>query len=253
MPNEITPKKLQESGNAKLLESLDRLIAGGAQLDQTKLNPPLDLTIAALQAKYTNGLALHTAVGNSKADFRTSALARNVEIDKFDTLASQSVAQLAARGASKETVEDGRGYVRKIHGSHSKPKAGQDPASPNFDPTEKNISASQQSSAAKISTFLELVDFLEAQNIYANVNQAGLLIGDLRAVGTTSQNLHTASIADAAQLAADRNERAKFFYLDPDNICDTAARYKNLVKGTYGAKSVEYKTINAIPFKKRKK
>ena len=253
MPNEDTPKTLQESGHAKLLESLDRLIANGGQLDQTRLNPPVNLTIAALQTKHTQGLALQTAVGNSKADFRTVALDRQTDVDTFESVASQAVAQLAGRGASKETVEDARSYVRKLQGKRAKAKAETDPSSPNFDPTVKNISASQQSNAAKIAIFLELVDFLEAQSEYAGVTQAGLLIDDLRTLGNAAQAKHTVSIAAAATLAADRNERDKFFYSDPNNICDLGGQYKNLVKGSYGAKSLEYKTINAIPFKKRKR
>lgn len=253
MTPENTPKKIHESGNAKLLESLDRLIANGGQLDQTKLNPPLDLTITALQTKHTNAVALHTAVGNSKADFRTIALGRQTIVDTFEAVAAQVVAQLAARGASKETVADARGYVRKLQGKKSKANASKDPSSPDFDPTVKNISASQQSNAAKISTFLEFIDFIEAQQEYASVNQAGLLVADLRTLGLDAQTKHTASIAKAAELATDRNERNKFFYLDPNNICDIGARYKNLVKGAYGANSVEYQTINAIPFRKRKK
>ena len=252
MPNEVTPKKQNESGHAKLLESLDRLIANGSNLDQGRLDPPADLTIAALQAVLTQGTLLHGNVGNSKADFRTIALDRTTVVDKFDAVAAQSVGQLAGRGASVETVEDARSYVRKLQGARSKPKATQDPNSPNFDPTEKNISASQQSSAAKISNFLELVDFLEAQPEYADVRQSGVSIADLRALAQSAQTKHTASIAAVARLDTDRNDRNKFFYLDDGNICDLAARYKNLVKGVFGAGSVEYKTINAIPFKKRK-
>lgn len=252
MTPENTPKKIYESGHAKLLESLERLIANGAELDQMRLDPPSDLTITALQAVLAQGNTLQTAVGNSKADFRTVALDRKLEVDKFEPLASQAVAQFEGRGGSKEAVEDARSYVRKLQGKRSTPTAVQDPSSPDFDPTEKNISASQQSNAAKIATFLELVDFLEAQSLYANVKQAGLVIGDLRAVGNAAQTKHTASIAAAAALANDRNERNKFFYLDANNICDLAARYKALVKGAYGAKSVEYKTINAIKFVRAK-
>jgi hypothetical protein len=195
---------------------------------------------------------LLTAVGNSKADFRTVALDRQTEVERFEPLAAQAVGQLAGRGASAETVEDARSYVRKLQGRTLKPKPVTDPASPAFNPSEKNISSSQQSNAFKISTFLELVDFLEAQTAYASVKQAGLLVSDLRAVGTSAQAKHTASIAQAATLAADRNARNKFFFLDPNNICELAARYKNLVKGAFGAKSPEYKTINSIPFKKPK-
>jgi hypothetical protein len=243
---------MADSGFPKILESLEELIAQGAQLDQVRLDAPADLTITALQNVHTQALVLHTAVGNSKADFRTVALERQMEVDKLEPLAVQAIGQLAGRGASAETVEDARSYLRKLQGRSLKPKPVTDPASPNFDPTEKNISSSQQSNAFKISIFLELVDFLEAQTAYAGVKQTGLMGNDLRAVGTSAQTKHTASIAQAATLAADRNARNKFFFLDAGSVCDLAARYKNLVKGVFGAKSPEYKTINAISFKKPK-
>ena len=252
MQTQNKPKKLQETGNAKILESFDRLAAFGATLDSGTLNAPPDLTTAALQAAHAQGTLLHTAVGNSKADFRTAALERQTEVDKFDALASQSVAQLIARGASKETAEDAKSYVRKLQGRRAKPKVETDPASPNFNPNEKNISASQQSNAAKIATFLEFLDFLEAQSAYSGVKQSGLLVGDLRTIAADAQTKHTASINSGATLAADRNTRNKFFYTDANNLCDLAARYKNLVKGTYGASSLEFKTINAIPFTRAK-
>lgn len=243
---------MENQGHAKLLESLDKLIAFSKTLDQTRLNPPDDLTPAALQAVYDNAVALQAAVGNSKADWRTVALERQTEVDKFDSLAVQAVGLLSGRGASKESVEDARGYVRKIQGKRaaSKKTIADKTALP--DESAKTVSSSEQSNAQKISNFSELIDFLEAQADYANVTQNGLKIDDLRSVADAAQTKHTVSINAATKLSNDRNERNKVFYLAPNNICDLAKRFKELVKGTYGAKSLEYQTVNSIPFKKAK-
>jgi len=245
-------KKQYESGHAKLLESWDKLIAFSETLDQERLNPPDDLKLAALKAVAAQGGDLQLSVGNSRADWRTIALARAVIVDTFETRASQAVGQLAGRGASKETVKDARGYVRKLQGKRSKAKPQDNPETPDIDESEKGVSASQQSSAAMISTYFELLDFLEAQDAYAGVTKAELLIANLRAVGEEAQTKHEESIAAAAKLSSDRRERNKHFYLDAGCICELAARFKELVKGEYGAGSPEYKAVNAIKFKKAK-
>lgn len=253
MPTEETNKKVKkqyETGHTKLLESLDRLIAVGATLDQVRLDPPDDLTIAALQARHASSTVLQNNVGNARADWRTVALVRAKDIDKFAPLAVEAVAALEARGASKETIKDARFYVRKLHGKRARPKAEDDPETPELDESEKGVSASQQSAAAQLGTMNELIDFLEAQPLYTEVKTAKLLIPAMRAFVDGTQTNHTASIAAAASLTSSRNERNKDFYLDADNICDLAKRYKAMVKGEYGANSPEFKMVNEINFHK---
>lgn len=248
------PKKIYESGYSKILESLGELIAASETFDQTILNPPPELTLAALNTMRADGTALQQAVGNSRADWRTVALDRAVDIDSFESIASQAVAQLAGRGASKETVEDARSYVRKLQGKSLTVKKIDDPNTPDIDESEKGISKSQQSSAAMLSTFYELIDFLEAQPEYASVNKAGLTIADLRAFADAVQAKHNLSITSAANLAAARIVRNKFFYITPkSNIIDRALQFKELVKGSFGgAKSPEYKLVKSIIFKRPK-
>lgn len=244
--------KQYESGHAKTLESWTKLVAFDATLDPARLNAPPDLTTAALKAKETAATTLQNKVGDSRADWRTVALARKVIVDKFDALATRAVAQLEARGAGKETVEDARGYSRKIQGRSSKTKPKGSAETPGIDESEKGVSTSQQSNAAKISFFFELIDFLEAQAAYASVTQAGLTIADLRAEAEAARAKHDESIETATALSKDRINRNKGFYADDDSLCTLAARYKALVKGAYGANSPEYKAVNAIPFKKPK-
>lgn len=247
-------KKQYESGHAKNLESLGKLIASSETFDQTILNPPSLLKISALMAMRATATALLQAVGNLRADWRTVALARAVYIDTFESIASQAVGQLAGRGASKETVRDARGYLRKLRGKSLTVKKTDDPATPEIDESVKGISKSQQSNAAKIATFYELIDFLEAQPEYANVTKAGLTIADLRALVDAAQAKHDVSITAAAQLSAKRDERNKFFYLTPKiNIIDIALQFKELVKGSFGGVgSTEYKSVKGIRFRRPK-
>lgn len=247
--------KQYESGHPKILESLGKLIAIDETLDQTRLNPPAGLKLAELKAKRDAATGLQTDVGNSRADWRTVALDRAVDIDKFDSTAAEAVALFEGRGASKESVEDARGYVRKLRGQKAggaaKPATDEN-GNPILDETEKGISAAQTSAAAKVSTMYELIDFLEAQPKYAEVNKPGFTAAELRAFVDATQTKHDASLASVAKLSNDRRERNKAFYLDADCICELARQFKALVGGAYGFKSPEYKAVNAIPFRKPK-
>ncbi len=241
-----------ETGHPKILESLGKLIAINETLDQARLNPPAELKLSALKAKRDAGTVLQTAIGNSRAAWRTVALDRAADIDKFDSTAAEAVALFEGRGAGKESVEDARSYVRKLQGR--KPGAAKtekdENGNPVLDESEKGISAAQTSAAAKISTMYELIDFLEAQPKYAEVNKQGFTAAELRAFVDATQAKHDASLNSVAKLSNDRRERNKFFYLDEDNICELARQFKALVAGAYGYKSPEYKAVNAIPFRK---
>jgi hypothetical protein len=246
--------KQYESGHPKLLESLGKLIAIDETLDQTRLNPPAELKLAALIAKRDAGTVLQVKIGNSRADWRTIALDRALDIEKFDSIAAEAVALFEGRGASKQSVQDARSYVRKLQGRRlaaAKPATDEN-GNPVFDESPKGISAAQTSSAAKITTMYELIDFLEAQPKYAEVTKAGFTAAELRAFVDAAQAKHDASITAHANLSNDRRERNKFFYLDADSICELARQFKKLVGGEYGFKSPEYKAVNAIPFRKPK-
>lgn len=243
-----------ETGHAKFVESIERLIAADATLDAAKLNAPADLNSAALAALLPAATARHQKVGDSKAGWRTIALERRTDIEQITSMAAQAVALFESRGASKEKVEIARSYVRKIRGGGAKKIITPDnPATPDVDETEKGISKSQQSSAAVLSVFFELIDYLEAQPEYAGVTNAGFEIADLRDFADATQAKHTASITAVTGLSADRSERDAFFYNDRTSVLNLARRYKKLVFGAYGGKSPEYALVNQIPFQKPKK
>lgn len=216
-----------------------------------KLAAPADLASAALAVLRTTAIAKHSQVGNSKADWRTIALDRRTDAEKIDSMAAQAVAFLESHGASAETVEDARSYVRKLQGGGK--KTSDDPNTPDIDESEKAISKSQQSNAAIISTFFELIDYLEAQTEYADVKNPGFTIAELRAFAQSVQTKHIASINAAAALSSDRAARDKVFYIDEKCVLNIAKRYKKLVFGAYGGKSAEYALVNAIRFQKPKK
>lgn len=255
MPTENNTKKQYESGHPKTLESWDKLIAQSEMLDQSRLNPPDDLKLQTMKDVRTETTGLQTTVGNSRADWRTIALDRATDIDRFDSLAAQAIAAFEARSASPEKAKDARGYVKKLTGKRAAVKKKvilDENGNPVLDLTDKGISAAQTSSAAKISTMYELVDYLEAQPEYAAVTKAGLTAADMRSFTDATQTKHTSSIASVAKLSTDRANRNKRFYLDTDSICERARRFKQLVGSEYGFNSPEYKAVKAIPFHKPK-
>lgn len=251
MPNN-TPKNssTSEKGHAKFMESFDRLIAVDATLDPLKLNAPAALTSAALASLRTAAVAGHAKVGESKANWRTVALLRQTDADKLDSMATQAVALLESRGVSAETVEDARSYVRKLRGDRKTAAVKDNPLTLDVDESDGNISNSQQSNAAKISTFGELIDYLEAQSEYADVTTDGFKIVELRDFADTLQAKHNASIIAATTLETDRADRNGTFYTNDDSVLNRAKRYKKLVFGVYGGNSDEYRMVSEIPFQK---
>ena len=197
---------------SKILESLGKLIAAEQTLDMTILNPAPDLTVAALTMLKTGATLLHTAVGAGKGVWRTAALDRATEVEKFDAMAAQTVALFEAQGASAEKIEDARFYLRKIQGKRAAAPKVDDPNTPDVEESEGAISASQQSNAAKISTFYELIDFFDVQTEYANVTNTGFKTSDLRAFLDSVSAKHNLSITAAANLSSDRIERDKVFF-----------------------------------------
>lgn len=249
------PKKIStsEKGHAKFLESIQRLIDADATLDPNKLNAPDDLNSVALAAMQTGAVDRQEQVGGAKASWRTVALDRQTDADQIDSKAAQAVALFDGQGASKDAVEDARFYVRKIQGTSKKKKPADDPNTPDVDESEEGISKSQQSNAAKLSFFGELIDYLEAQTLYAEVKNTGFTVAELRAFKDSTQAKHDDSIGAATTLSVKRSDRDGFFYNNADSVLARAKRYKKIVFGAYGAKSAEYALVNAIPFQKPKK
>jgi hypothetical protein len=249
---DIRPKSKSEKGHAKFLESLNMLLARGETLDEAKLKAPSDLKIDILRGVEATAVAAHEQVGVSKGSWRTVTQDRNEDADLLNSKASQSVAFLDSRGANVETVEQARFYVRKLQGVRSPSSA--KPGNSNApDESAKAISASQQSNAARIMTFKELVEFLALQPEYQDVTNEGFSIAELRAFADSLQTKHNLSITAAAKLEDDRAIRDNLFYLAANSVLILAKRYKRLVFGSYGSKSAEYKDINSIPFQKPSK
>jgi hypothetical protein len=235
---------------SKMLEHLDQMIAFEQTLDLVKVDPAPDLMPDALTTLRAEATVLHNAVGNAKGDWRTATLDRTTNTDTLASRASQAVAALESRGASAEKVEQARFYVRKLQGRRAGEKPLDDPSTPDIDESEKGISAAQTSNAAKISTFSELVDFLEAQVEYASVKNPELTITAMRNFAVSVSGKHDTSITTATTLSSKRIERDKVFFDNEGSIVNRAKRLKKAVGAAYGFDSPEYKTINSISFQK---
>lgn len=241
---------MADNVHAKTLESLTQLTEFADTLDPARLNAPPDLTTAALRELYTEAHGATEKVGVSKGNWRTVALDRAIDADELSSKASEALALLEARGASAETIEDGRSYVRKLQGKRKSDKPEDDPLTPDVDESEKAISAAQTSNAARIATFLEFVAWLGQQPEYAGVTNAGQTVAELKTYGESVETKHNTSITAVTQLSTDRNERDKIYFDNENSIVNRAKRLKKLIGGTYGFDSPEYKTANAIPFQK---
>ena len=242
---------MADTGYAKVIEALGKLIAYLETLDPTKYNPTnLNLTIDALQDLRTAATAALAAVSAAYADWRTKAKDRTLIIEKLPATAAQAVALFESLGADAERIEQARSYVRKLQGRRAAPAVADNPDTPE-DESAQNISASQKSAAQMIAHFGGLVDFLAAQDEYQGITVAGLKLTDLVALRTQAQSAHDDSIAAEAQISSKRSARNSLLYDDNDSILKRAAAVKKFVFAVYGATSDEFKTVNGIEFKKR--
>ena len=239
-----------EKGHARVVEAVFRLIAFLQTLDPLKYAPPNpNLTIASFQALYAEAGALLADVSAAKENWRTRAKDRALDVDELPAKAASAVALFASLGVDKERVEQARTYLRKLQGRRASPAALDDPNTP-ADESEKSISASQTSAAQMIANFRALVDFLTAQPEYRALTEPGLQSADLTNLIDTIEAKHELAVTADAQVSSKRMERDKFFYDNPDSICDRGLLVKEYVKGKYGAASPEYLEVRSIEFKR---
>ena len=221
-----------------------------ATLDPLKLNAPADLVSAALGAMRVTAGTMLGDIGEAAANWRTVALERQTEADELDSMAAQAVALLEAQGVSAETIEDARSLVRKLRGDRKSKPAPDNPLTLDIDESDANNSTSQQSNAARIAKFRELVDFLAAQPAYVNVTNSRFKIGSLQSFIDGVEAKHNASITAATALDNKRADRDAFYYTGEKSVLNLAKRYKKLVFGAYGGDSPEYQAVSEIPFQK---
>lgn len=247
-----------EVGHAKNIANFEDLISF-CQGYGTAYNP----TKAALQITNLQNLHL-TAQTNLNNVTITSTAYNNVvntraqAFEGLKKLGTRLVNALEATDATQQTINDAKGYNKKLQGSGKLTKADAGKTPPPVDPgtpapeNPKTISTSQQSYDNLIEHFSKLINVLATEPSY-NPNETPLQTATLNTQLTTLKNANTAVINAYTTVSNARIARDKSLYQAKAGLCDIAQDVKNYVKSVYGASAPEYKQISALKFVQRKK
>lgn len=233
-----------EVGHAKNVANLQTLMAFVKGF-QTNYNPSKNsLKLEQLGTLFTSAETTLQHVVNKKTSYSTAVNNRAESFDDLRSLSTRMVNALETTDASKETIEDAKGYNRKLQGKRaSKIKQ---PTNPNQE-APKTISSSQQSYDQLIQHFKGLISILKNEPSYAP-NETPLKIVTLEDKAANLQDKNHL-VADAYTAVSNaRMNRDKILYKEDTGLVDTATEVKKYIKSVYGSTSPEYAQVKGIAF-----
>jgi polyribonucleotide nucleotidyltransferase len=169
---------------------------------------------------------------------------RQLVFEGLKPLSTRLLNGLQVTDASNKTIEDAKGFNRKIQGTRAQK------IDLNATPDTKFVSSSQQSFNQQIEHLSKLTSLLQAEPTY-NPNETELktatllaLIANMRIANTNVANAYT-NISNA------RISRNKLLYDENTGLYNTSLEIKKYIKSVFGATSPEYKQISGIKFTSR--
>jgi hypothetical protein len=235
-----------EVGHAKNVANFQDLIEFVIGYD-TNYNPSKNsLKLPSLQALKTHADSKLAEVIAKNTAFNTAVNERVITFDGLQAFSTRLINALQATDASAETINDAKGFNRKIQGKRASKTV--TPVDPN-EPAPKTISASQLSYDQQIQ-HLEGLKAVLASELTYTPNEIDLQINSIEAKIVdlnTSNNKVATAYTNISNARIDRN---KTLYTEENNLVKTAGEVKKYVKSVFGATSPEYAQISGIKFKK---
>ena len=237
-----------EIGHAKNVANFQDLIefvtGYGATYNPSKNSlklPQLIALKATAETKLKDVISKNTAYNNTVNE-------RMIAFGSIKSLSTRLVNALQTTDASDKTIEDAKGFNRKMQGK--KASSMQKPTDPDaVAPT--TISTSQQSYDQLIQHFSGLVSVLETEPTYSP-NETELQIATL---STKIADLNTQNKAVATaypNISNSRIARNETLYTSENGIYETAGEVKKYVKSVFGTSSPQYNQVSGIKFNKPK-
>lgn len=248
-----------EVGHAKNIANFEDLISFCTNYG-TNYNPSKTaLQLPQLNSLFTTAQTNLNNVTITNTAYNTAINARVQAFENIKKLSTRLVNALEATDASKQNINDAKGYNKKIQGTSgklTKADAGKiaapvDASAP-VPENVKTISTSQQSYDQLVEHFSKLINVLATEPSY-NPNEVPLQTATLNALLTTLKNSNTAVINAYTTVSTARIARDKSLYDVKTGLCDIAQDVKNYVKSVYGATAPEFKQISSLQFKIPKK
>jgi len=237
-----------EVGHAKNVANFYDLISFAQGYGATYNPSKNSLKMPQLNSLYTQANSDLNAVTSKNTEYNNAVNERIEAFDGLRSLSTRLVNALETTDASKEKVDDAKGFNRKMQGQRASKK--EEPVDPN-QPAPKTISSSQQSYDQMIQHFEGMISVLESEPSYTP-NESDLKVTALQSKlqDLKDKNDNVANAYTAVSNA--RIERNKTLYKDDSGLVDTAGEVKKYVKSVFGATSPEFGQIKGIKFKKEK-
>jgi len=156
---------------------------------------------------------------------------------------------LDSTDASAETVKDARTINRKIQGQRAGKNTTEQPVPEDQEPpSDKKISASQQSYDQLVEHFTRLLKILETEPSYAP-NETDLTVSANMSKLAELKNVNGEVIDRFTDLDNSRIRRDRTLYSPLTGLVNTALDVKKYVKSVFKATSPEYKQVHGLNFK----
>ncbi|GAQ49938.1 TPA: hypothetical protein ACT5CK_002346 [Flavobacterium psychrophilum] len=235
-----------EVGHAKNVANFQDLIefvtGYGATYNPSKNSlklPQLIALKATAETKLTDVISKNTAYNNKVNE-------RMIAFGNLKSLSTRLVNALQTTDASDETINDAKGFNRKMQGK--KASSTQTPTDPNA-PAPATISTSQQSYDQLIQHLSGLKSVLEAEPSYTP-NETELQVATLTTKIADLNTKNTAVATAYTNISNSRIARNETLYTSENGIYETAGEVKKYVKSVFGASSPQYNQVSGIKFNK---
>jgi len=203
-----------------------------------------DISIVSMTTLYNDALGFQNDL---IAANNATKLPINDREDKFKALkrlVTKTINAFESGGASKQSVRDARGLVRKITGGNVRIKRLEDGTA---DP--KSISNSHQSYVQILDSFKNLVELYKGEASYTP-NEVSIQIVSLETLVTELEAANSAVSAVVMDTVHYRSKRDRALYLIGSGVVDIGYACKKYVKSLYGIDSAEYIAARGIKFKR---
>jgi hypothetical protein len=206
------------------------------KLALSELNKLLTKATNAVETAHTATAAWKIAVNNRQAAF-----------NELPKITARVISALVAAGASPKTVKDARAIAQKITGTNRQapPAPTTTPDSDPTIPTETKHSTSQMSYVLRTDNFHNLLQYLNAQDIYAP-NEVALQISTLEDYYKTLKDVTNQVSVTYIALTNARTERDTVLYNKDTGAYNTLRDIKAYIKSAFGTTSPQYHSISSL-------
>ncbi|MBL7731800.1 MAG: hypothetical protein JNM88_11535 [Chitinophagaceae bacterium] len=240
-----------EKGHAKNVANFETLITccTGYGADYQPSNALLE--IGKITPQWQEAKNLLSNVDTYLTEHNAAVNARVKVFKPLKKLSTKLINSLASSKAAPETIEDAKGFKRKIDGVRAQKVIPAQPTPENPAPVDNSISPNQQSIDQMIQHFGRLIKLLANEPKF-KPNEEDLKIPAITALHTEMEKVNTLVKQTAVALSSSRIKRNTALYNLETGLVQTAADIKKYVKSVYEAGSPQYKQISKIQFRRYK-